>query len=333
MRPSLAFGQAYTEGKITVEGQLIDIMQGFHQSQLIPSALAQASRFLSLFPNTVSRAMNNAQHHYDIGNDFYQLWLDQTQTYSCAYFKTGQESIDEAQQNKIAIICQKLNLQPNQTMLDIGCGWGALLFHAVANYGVKATGITPSKEQAAFIRQEAKKRGIETQITVIEADWRSLSGTYDRLVSVGMFEHVGPIHYRHFLQKWQSLLKPSGISLLHTIGRRVPGHADPWIKREIFPGGFLPTIEQIQHHLEHSTQLRTYRIENWRPHYALTLKRWSKNFEHVQPQVTTMLGESFARKWWLYLQGSQAGFMFGVLDLYQFEIYGPDSKLPLKRTL
>lgn len=333
LRPSLTFGQAYMKGEIVIEGQLIDVMQGFHQSRLIPPMLARVNRLFSLLPNTVGQAIRNAQHHYDIGNDFYRLWLDQTQTYSCAYFETGQENIDEAQQKKLSLICQKLRLEPNQTLLDIGCGWGALIFYAAANYGVKATGITPSKEQAAFIRQEVKKRRLEEKITVIESDWRSLSGTYDRLVSVGMFEHVGRAHYKQFLRQWQSLLKTNGISLLHTIGRRETGPSDPWIKREIFPGGFLPTIEQIQHPLELDTQLRVYRIENWRPHYALTLKLWSENFERVQSQVTTMLGESFVRKWRLYLQGSQAGFMFGALDLYQFEIYGPTAKLPLKRTL
>ena len=332
-RPSLGFGEAYVRGELEVEGQLSDILAGFHLNCVRTSAW---QRFLaaavSYLPDSVRKAVANARHHYDIGNDFYQLWLDPTRTYSCAYFETGQESLEEAQRKKMDLVCRKLRLEPGCRLLDIGCGWGGLIFHAAENYGVLATGVTPSREQACFVRAEAERRGIGQRVQVWEQDWRTLDGVFDRIVSVGMFEHVGRRQYRHFLGRWSRMLADGGCSLLHTIAHRLPQPPDPWIRRYIFPGGDLPTLEQIVRPAT-AAGLRLVRSENLRPHYFRTLSAWAENYQRVRGEVVRQFGEAFARMWWLYLQASRAAFQWGDLDLLQLELCGRGVELPLSREL
>lgn len=326
LAPSLTFGEAYMNGGIEVQGNLFDILEGFHRSRVSfsfwPEFLGQ---LWSDYPISPRRATKNAQHHYDIGNDFYALWLGQERVYSCAYFLHENDDLDTAQQQKLELICRKARLQPGNTLLDIGCGWGGLMFHAVKNYGVHATGITPASKQADFIEAKAKQAGLEDKIKVIRGDWRSLSGKYDRIISVGMFEHVGKRQYAVFFQKWRELLTDDGVSLLHTIGRMSPAGGDPWINKYIFPGGYLPSLEQMTVPIAKQDMLITD-IENLWHHYDLTLQHWLENFEKHVPEITNMFDEKFVRMWRLYLAGSISAFRWGNIHLWQLVIL--PSKIP-----
>jgi cyclopropane-fatty-acyl-phospholipid synthase len=333
--PSLAFGEAYMRGDLEVQGSLEDLLEGFYRSyqgfEKTPLA-----RVLQLWKRGtgsigVRQAIKNAQHHYDIGNEFYKLWLDPSLTYSCAYFFHENDSLEKAQEQKRELLCRKLRLKPGQTVLDIGCGWGALLFHMAEKYNVMATGITPAEEQANYIETEAKRRGLQDKIKVIRGDWRSLTGSYDRIVSVGMFEHVGQAQYAEFFEKWQQLLASHGISVLHTIGIMNGVGADPWIDKYIFPGGWLPALRQLTTAAEQA-RLNIVDTENLWQHYAKTLAHWSANFQAHREQVVKMYDEKFARMWELYLAGSEGGFRWGGLQLWQVVmIKDKEAPWPLNR--
>lgn len=333
LSPSLAFGEAYMNGDIVVEGSLLDLLEGFHMSKGFAPPLARLlSNFIGNLPVSTDRAVKNAQHYYDIGNDFYALWLDKTRTYSCAYFLNQDDDLDTAQQQKLDLICRKVRLVAGNTLLDIGCGWGGLMFHAVKNYGVHATGITPAHEQANYIEAKAKAEGLEDKIKVIRGDWRRLaprsspSGVgWDRLISVGMFEHVGKRQYDAFFHTWQQLLADNGVSLLHTIGRMSPASGDRWISKYIFPGGYLPALSHLTTGAaKHG--LLVADLENLWQHYDLTLQRWHENFERHVPAVTNMFDEKFVRMWRLYLLGSISAFRWGGIHLWQAVL------LPSKRS-
>lgn len=332
---SLAFGEAYMRGDVVIEGDLLDVLHGYMltSDRLGASWVGKAERLVGRVSRTTSpaRAVANAQHHYDIGNDFYVLWLDPTRTYSCAYYVREQDSLAQAQQQKLELICRKLRLQAGQSLLDIGCGWGALMFHAVVHYQVTATGLTASNEQADYIERRAAELGVQDKVQVRRGDWRELDGTYDRVVSVGMFEHVGELQYAAFFARWRALLAPDGVSLLHTIGRLRRGPSDPWIKKYIFPGGYLPTLPELAHHAS-ATGLVVADLENLRQHYELTLQAWAANFDKARDEVVAMFDEQFARMWWFYLQGAEAGFRWGGLQLWQMVLLGKELKnWPLDR--
>ena len=317
--PSLTFGEAYMRGDITVEGDLMVPLKVWHASDGVspPKALQLVASILAKLPDSASKASAKAQHHYDIGNEFYKLWLDQSLTYSCAYFTTPEDTIDQAQDQKRALILKKLQIEPGQTLLDIGCGWGALMLQAAEEYGATVTGITPAKEQAAHVMAEAQRRGIADRVTVLNDDWRSLSGEYDRVVSVGMFEHVGASQYDQFMRRWKGLLKNGGVSLLHTIGHLAPGKQDAWVNKYIFPGGYLPALTELAESAERAGLSIIDQEDLWQ-HYALTLNRWYSAFKAKEAQVRQMFDEEFIRMWTLYLRGSEAGFVAGGLQLWQF---------------
>ncbi|MEX1112386.1 MAG: cyclopropane-fatty-acyl-phospholipid synthase family protein [Candidatus Andersenbacteria bacterium] len=333
---SLGFGEAYMNGDIKIDGNLMDILKGFYKTSIgmedtLPSRIRALTKVI---PERISAdiAKRNARHHYDLGNDFYRLWLDPQMVYSCAYYVRENDSLERAQQQKLELLCRKARLRKGQRLLDIGCGWGGLLFHAAEQYGAQATGITPAKEQAAYIREQAQKRGLEDRVHVIEGDWRQLSGEYDRIISVGMFEHVGKRQYPQFFRKWDSLLKEDGLSLLHTIGRmKASPVTNPWVQKYIFPGGFLPSLGEITVSAAQSGLVATD-VENLWRHYAQTLHAWSRNFEKVQDHVERMYDRRFVRMWQLYLQGSEAGFRYGDLQLWQIVLTkGKRPEWPLNR--
>lgn len=318
--PSLGFGHAYVDGRLEVEGD----WQRFLQTAFtlgegeIAAPLAAAWRLFRLLPRPVSpaRAEANARFHYDVGNEFFQAWLDPSLTYSCAYFRTEQDDLATAQAQKRELICRKLDLKPGQTLLDVGCGWGSLLFHAMERYGVTGIGVTPSRAQAAYVETEAKRRKCADKLTLHVADWRSVDGTYDRVVSVGMYEHVGRVHGREFLRKWGGWLKPGGTSVLHTIGAMAGIPADPWMGAYIFPGTYLPSLAELAAHAA-SAGLVVADVENLWRHYALTLAAWSRNFAHARNAVVRMTDEQFFRTWWLYLNSAEASFRTGRILLWQ----------------
>lgn len=329
--PSMIFGEGYVNGDIEVRGSLMSLLAAFYQTES-KVASSRARRLAGLLPAGCRRigaalATAHARHHYDIGNEFFALWLDPSMTYSCAYYLREEDDLACAQRQKIELLCRKARLERGQTLLDIGCGWGALILHVAADYGVRATGITPSTQQARYVEAQANRLGLADRVRVITGDWRSLSGRYDRIISVGMFEHVGRRQYTRFLRLWRGLLAPGGLSILHTIGRMAPQRSDPWITRYIFPGGYLPSLAQIASTAGNEA-LRIIDVENLACHYARTLAHWSERFERVRERVVSMYDEAFTRMWRLYLQGSEAAFRWGSLQLWQIVLDHARSPYP-----
>ncbi len=336
--PSLGFGGGYMDGEITIEGDIMILLQGFVQSgEIVPIWIRGFRRLFRYIPISISGAVWNAQSHYDIGNDFYALWLDKSRTYTCAYFLNENDSLDTAQFQKNDLICKKVRLEKEMTLLDIGCGWGGAIFHAAQYYGADVTGVTPAKEQAAYILEKAKRLGLQQKVHVIIDDWRNIiqytkNTKFDRVISVGMFEHVGRMQYAAFFATWKKLVKDDGISLLHTIGKmnEDDGGQDPWIQKYIFPGGCLPFLHEIIRGAG-GQQLIVADVENLWQHYAKTLRWWAKNVEAHKDEIVNMFDERFYRMWTLYLQSCEAGFTWGDLQLYQTVILGKDASWPLNR--
>jgi cyclopropane-fatty-acyl-phospholipid synthase len=332
--PSCGFGNAYVDGRLRIEGDLQAVLRPAFAGGSLDSPPGML-RLLHRLRYPVAcllhfRAADDARFHYDLGNEFFRQWLDPSMTYSCGYFRDANDDLETAQRQKREMICRKLNLEPGQRLLDVGCGWGALLFDAIEHYGVEGVGVTPSREQAAWLRAEAERRGVASRLTLHVADWRSVGGTYDRVVSVGMFEHVGKAFGRRFLARWRRWLKPGGISLLHTIGKMTGEPPDPWIERNIFPGGYLPSLGEISDHAARAG-LMIADVENLWRHYAMTLEHWSANFAHAREGLEAMTDEAFIRMWRLYLNASQAAFATGCCQLWQLVLVG-DKTAPLPLT-
>lgn len=274
--------------------------------------------------------------HYDIGNDFYRLWLDPTMSYSCGYFKTEEDTLYQAQVNKAEHILQKLNLKKGMSLLDIGCGWGFLLKQAAKQYGVKGTGITLNKEQYQQFSEDIKEEGLEDLLDVKLMDYRELQSCgmeFDRIVSVGMLEHVGRGNYELFLQNVKAVLKPGGLFLLHYISAPKEHEGDPWIKKYIFPGGVVPSLREIIHLLPEEG-FNVLDVESLRRHYSKTLLCWRENFQEHRAEIMAMEGEEFVRMWDLYLASCAATFHNGIIDLHQILISkGINNELPLCRVV
>lgn len=318
--PSLGFGRAYADGRLEVEGDLQQFFRAVHAQATsgVLDVLESLRRRLRKLPRRTppARAVANARFHYDAGNEFFKLWLDQSLTYSCAYFRTEQDDLATAQEQKRELICRKLELAPGQTLLDVGCGWGSLLFHAIERYGVRGVGITPSREQAEYVEAEVKRRGLGEKFTLRVADWRTVGGTYDRVVSVGMYEHVGQPHGQEFFQRWNAWLKPGGVSVLHTIGAMTGIPANPWFAENIFPGTYLPSLAGLARHAADAGLIMTD-VENLWRHYALTLAAWLKNFAASRQKILYLTNERLTRTWWLYLNAAEASFRTGRILLWQ----------------
>lgn len=319
--PSLGFGHAYVDGRIEVAGDLQALLRSTFSITGNPyaSRLLQARDWMSHYlrrESTVGRAEHNARFHYDRGNEFFRLWLDPSMTYSCAYFRTEADDLARAQQQKLELLYRKLDLQKGQTLLDVGCGWGSLLFHAIERYGVRGIGITPSREQASYIEAEIQRHGLGDRLTLHVSDWRTIRGAFDRVVSVGMYEHVGKEHGRAFFEKWAQWLKPQGVSVFHTIGGMESLPPDPWIAENIFPGGYLPALDELATHAA-ATGLIVTDVENLWRHYALTLAAWARNYAAARESIVRRSGERFYRTWWLYLNASEAVFAAGRIVLWQ----------------
>lgn len=337
----LGLGEAYMDGRVEVD-DLDAFLKEAMAATRVP-ALRLPRFFPRLDPNTVRREYRAVRYHYDLGDAFFALWLDESRTYSCAYFETPAATLEEAQRAKRRHILRKLQLAPGQSLLDIGCGWGALLFDAALEYGVRACGITLSKAQHAWVRRRIEERNLQGRVHVQIADYRELArseaapmagpgGQYDRVVSVGMFEHVGRRHLRDYMQAVARLLKPGGLSLLHTITRPREQAVGPWISRYIFPGGYIPSWRETVWLLP-DCSFELLDVENLRLHYALTLDHWSRRYEEHLTQVRALgYDERFIRMWRLYLRGSAAAFRYGDLSLHQFLFSrGRNNALPLTR--
>lgn len=331
---SLALGEAYMDGDLEVEGDLYAALAHFMGQMGTFSKDETALKKLIHSSMSKKNQQKEVQSHYDIGNGFYKLWLDETMSYSCAYFSSENDTLLQAQENKADRILKKLYLKENMSLLDIGCGWGYLLIKAAKEYGVRGVGITLSQKQYDEFQHRITEEHLENLLTVCQMDYRDLpkmQPKFDRIVSVGMVEHVGRENYPLFMNCAQKVLKPGGLFLLHFISglKEYPG--DPWLKKYIFPGGVVPSLREIVS-LGADEGFHTLDIENLRQHYQRTLLCWRENFKAHEDDIRRMFDDRFVRMWDLYLSSCAATFHNGVIDLHQILFAnGLNNDLPIVR--
>jgi len=332
----LGFGEAYMEGELDIEKDIPKLLRlgfavNFNEYCLSFWQKFQVVIFSLLNSSTLRRAPKNISFHYDRGNEFYELYLDKTMTYSCAYFSKPDDSLEQAQLNKYEHISRKLLLKPDESLLDIGCGWGGMLIYAARNYGITGVGITLSKNQFEYANHKIEELGLQNQLKVLYQDYRKLGDKYDKIVSIGMMEHVGKKFIPTFIQKVSDLLKSEGLALLHTIGKDTPSEEDPWTFNYIFPGHYIPTLHEIVKEMG-KTGFSILDVENLRLHYAKTLEKWAENFEENLEKIRGMFDETFVRQWRLFLNSTAAGFKYGDSRLFQILVSkGLDNTLPVTR--
>ncbi len=335
--PLLHFGDDYCAGRIEVEGGLVAFMETVYRAMAqtpnfrrTPDPAAYRRNQPKL--NSLSGAKENIHHHYDIGNAFYELWLDAEMLYTCAYFPDPAASLEDAQIAKMDLVCRKLRLQKGQTVVEAGCGWGALARYMARRYGVRVKAYNISREQIAYARERAKAEGLEGQVEYMEDDYRNITGTYDAFASVGMLEHVGPDHYRELGAVIDRSLREEGLGLIHTIGQNSPTPMSPWFLKRIFPGSYPPTLREMMALFE-PWEFTVLDVENLRLHYAKTCEHWLERFEQNRELVREMFDECFVRAWRLYLSGCIANFTIGALQLFQVVFSRPTNNLvPLTRS-
>jgi cyclopropane-fatty-acyl-phospholipid synthase len=282
--------------------------------------------------NSLSGSRQNIHHHYDIGNDFYQLWLDAEMQYTCAYFPDPAASLEDAQTAKMELVCRKLRLRAGQTVVEAGCGWGGLARHMARRYGVKVRAYNISGEQVAYAQERARAEGLEGQVEYVEDDYRNITGKYDVFVSVGMLEHVGPDHYRELGSVIDRSLAEQGLGLIHSIGQNIATPMSPWFLKRIFPGSYPPTLREMMAIFE-PWEFTVLDVENLRLHYAKTCEHWLTRFENNRDRVTEMFDACFVRAWRLYLSGCVANFSLGFLQLFQVIFSRPTNNLvPMTRS-
>jgi cyclopropane-fatty-acyl-phospholipid synthase len=339
--PRLGIGEAYMDGRVVIEeGTILDLLEIVTKSNPWErggkgKALGKGriAKLKALFErNSPRRSRRNVGHHYDIGNDLYRLFLDEDLQYSCAYFTDPSNSLEQAQADKKAHIAAKLHLKPGQRVLDIGCGWGGLALYLNRVADVDVLGITLSEEQLKVARQRAKQAGVADRVKFELIDYRALEGQFDRIVSVGMFEHVGAPHYREFYAKCRELLVRDGVMLLHTIGKlgKAAAAHDPFIAKYIFPGGHLPSLSEMSSASE-SARLIVSDIETLRLHYALTGREWLRRFKAARKEVVRLYDERFFRMWEFYLSGVVVFFESGGGCNYQVQYIRDRRALPITR--
>ena len=333
---SLALGEAYMKEELEVDRDLYEVLNLFLGQMGKFKTDKSALKKLILTSKAKKNQEKEVRSHYDIGNEFYRLWLDETMSYSCGYFKNAEDTLYDAQVNKADHILEKLQLQEGMTLLDIGCGWGFLLMRAAKKYGIKGTGITLSKEQYQKFSEDIEREGLKDCLQVKLMDYRDLkhSGAqFDRVVSVGMLEHVGRGNYELFMENAEAVLKPEGLFLLHYISAQKDHEGDPWIKKYIFPGGTIPSLREIIDILP-EYEFHVLDIESLRRHYNRTLLCWRENFLKHRAEIARMQGEEFTRMWELYLASCAATFNNGIIDLHQILVSkGINNRLPMTRVV
>lgn len=331
---SLALGEAYMDGDIQVEGDLYPALQSFMGQMGKFSTDTHALARLLFSSVSKKNQKKEVCSHYNIGNDFYRLWLDETLSYSCAYFRTEEDSLYTAQCQKADRILRKLYLKEGMTLCDIGCGWGFLLLRAARQYGIRGVGITLSEEQRDAFDARIREEQLQDRLRVELLDYRDLKTlelSFDRIVSVGMAEHVGRENYIPFMEQVRQSLKPGGLFLLHFISALQEHPGDAWIKKYIFPGGVIPSLREMLQ-IAGELQFYTLDVESLRRHYSRTLLCWNENFQKHREEITEMFDERFARMWELYLCSCAATFMDGIIDLHQVLFSrGVNNELPMTR--
>lgn len=337
----VAAGEGYMDGTITFEeGTGVRDMLGLYLQNRqnmgdfpvfrLQAGLTRLVRRIQQ-SNRLGEARRNVSHHYDIGNDFYRLFLDENMLYSCAYFRTGDETLEEAQQNKLRLLAAKLDLRPGQKVLDIGCGWGDLAMYLARLADVEVTGVTLSSEQCDLANERARQAGLSDRVTFLLQDYRSLEDKFDRIVSVGMFEHVGSYHYDEFFRRISEMLSEDGVMMLHSIGRMdVPSFTSPWVRKYIFPGGYTPSLSEVLPRVEKNRLIVTD-VEILRLHYARTLQHWYQRFMANREKAVEMFDERFARMWEFYLLGAEMSFITGSQMVFQMQLSKKRDTLPITR--
>jgi cyclopropane-fatty-acyl-phospholipid synthase len=313
--PELEFGETYTNGRITVDGDLVKLLEAV----LPPSPHPLARLLRRTAPprsNTLRGSRENIHRHYDLGNDFYRLWLDERMVYTCAYFPTPEATLEEAQLAKMDHVCRKVRLRPGERVVEAGCGWGALALHMARHYGVNVRAFNISHEQILWAREKAKEEGLEERVEFVEDDYRNISGTYDVFMSVGMLEHVGRENYRTLGRVIDRCLTPAGRGLIHTIGRDRPARMNAWMERHIFPGAYTPALREMMEIFE-TAHCSVLDVENLRLHYAKTGEHWLARYERAANTVRQMFDERFVRAWRLYLSSVVAAFRVSSMQLFQ----------------
>ena len=331
----ITFGDAVSTDRIRIHGDLVSLLETVYRSGCATTARSSWIRTFEAWRNRPRRytrrtSRSHIHHHYDLGNDFYRLWLDDEMVYTCAYYTHEDATLEEAQRAKLAHVCRKLDLRSGQRVVEAGCGWGALAIHMAREHEVHVRAYNISREQVRFARERVAALGLTRQVEFVEDDFRAIKGEYDRFVSVGMLEHVGVDNYPTLGAVAARSLKPDGRGLIHSIGRSAPARVNAWIERRIFPGSHPPTLAEMSEiFVPHD--LSVLDVENLRLHYALTCRAWLDRFEDVADRVAAMYDAVFERAWRLYLSGSVAAFTVGDLQLFQV-VFTPGSSTAVPMT-
>jgi cyclopropane-fatty-acyl-phospholipid synthase len=327
--PELYFGEAYMAGRLDVRGPFEPVIEALSRSSSPRGSWQERIRRALALPNTLRRARHNIHHHYDLGNWFYQQWLDDELVYTCAYYAVPEMTLNEAQRAKMDLVCRKLRLQPGMTVVEAGCGWGALALHMARHYGVRVRAFNVSKEQLAYARERAQREGLSSSVEFVDDDYRNIRGEYDVFVSVGMLEHVGLHSYRALAEVIRRCLRRDrGRGLLHFIGRDSPRLLNAWVRKRIFPGAYPPSLAEVTSRVLEPAGLTVVDVENLRLHYARTLAAWRDRYEASVEKVRGQYGPVFERAWRLYLAGSQAAFATGWMQLFQIVFTPLESRPP-----
>ena len=340
INPDLYFGEAYMDGSLVIQnGTLTEFLDlafknigrgdiNFYGSVI--KKIKGTFRYLTNF-NKIVKSKENVAHHYDISEKLYDLFLDENRQYSCAYFKNDNDTLEQAQNNKIHHIIKKLNIQPNQKVLDIGSGWGTLALAIAKETKASVTGITLSENQFEYSKSKAKEMNLSNQVDFKLVDYRQLNEKFDRIVSVGMFEHVGRKFYKTYFNTVFKLLNEKGIALIHTIGSSMPPRdPQPWITKYIFPGGYTPSLSEVVKPIENSG-LIVSDIEVLRMHYAHTLRNWKERFLSKKDTILGMFDEKFFRMWEFYLASCEMAFKWGDQVVFQFQLSKDNTSVPNTR--
>ncbi len=336
LNPEMAFGDGYMDGRIQVQGDMVEFLEAVLRSMQKDGKPGLYSRLWSWRQNradnnTTRGSRRNIHRHYDLNVDFYKLWLDSRMVYTCAYFPYESATLEDAQLAKMDHVCRKVQLQPGEKVIEAGCGWGALALHMAKHYGVNVRAFNISHEQIAYAREQARRQGLSHQVEFIEDDYRHITGHCDVFMSVGMLEHVGLDHYEELGGAIHRAIGNSGRGLVHSIGRNYPHPFSPWIRKRIFPGAYAPSLNQMTKIFE-PWNFSVLDVENLRLHYARTLEHWLSRFEKSADRITAMLGAEFVRAWRLYLAGSIAAFRVGSLQLFQVAFAGSScQRIPMTR--
>ena len=317
--PDYEFGELFSQGRLSIEGSLVEFLDRLYRAgQRNPQRLPRLGlQSLRSARNSLEGSRRNIHHHYDLGNDFYRLWLDPPyMQYTCAYYPEPTMSLEQAQQAKMEHVCRKLRLRPGDRVIEAGCGWGGFARYMASRYGVKIRAFNISAEQIRYAREQAEREGLAGKVEYIEDDYRNITGECDVFVSVGMLEHVGRKNYRGLGATIDRVLTANGRGLIHSIGRDYPMAINSWISRQIFPGAYPPTLREMMEIFE-PNGFSVLDIENLRLHYAQTLHHWLERFEQHAGEIRKMFDTNFERAWRLYLAGSIATFRSGGLQLFQ----------------